>query len=200
MLDYIDNMSKFMFDQLSSESLQSLKNGGVGVIPTDTVYGIVTQVNNPESVKRLYLLKSRDCNPGTIIASNKKQIADMGVAPRYVKMASVFWPNPISVVVPVGDSLSYIHLGKKSLAFRIVADPEIARLLDITGPLLTSSANHPGQKVADTINEARDYFGNLVDFYIDGGDLSGALASTIMKIDETGVQMLRKGSVVIENK
>lgn len=188
-----------MFDQLSSESLQSLENGGVGVMPTDTVYGIVTQVNNPESVKRLYLLKSRDCNPGTIMASSTQQLIEMGVEPRYVKIASVFWPNPISVVMPVNDSLSYVHLGKNSLAFRIVADPEIAKLLDITGPLLTSSANHPSQKVADTVNEASDYFGNSVDFYIDGGDYSGAQASTIIRIDETGIKLLRNGSINIDN-
>jgi len=66
-------------------------------------------------------------------------------------------------------------------------------LLDITGPLVTSSANQPGERIANNIKEAYEHFGDKADFYINGGDLSNRLASTIIAIDETGLRVLRKG-------
>jgi L-threonylcarbamoyladenylate synthase len=184
-------MSEFKFNNLSRQHLQLLNNGGVGILPTDTIYGIVTQVKNHESVKRLYKLKDRENKPGTIIASNIQQIIDLGIRQKYIEIARDFWPNPISVILPADDSLSYIHQGKNSLAFRVVSDPEIAKLLDITGPLLTTSANEPGKPVANTIDEARKYFGNLVDFYINGGDLSNTVASAVIMVNENRVNVLR---------
>jgi len=151
---------------------------------------------NLNSVKRLYELKSRENKPGTIISSNTRQIIDIGVNPKYIETAKTYWPNPISVIIPVDDSLSHIHLGKNSLAFRIVDNPEIAKLLDITGPLLTTSANKPGMPVANNINEAMACFGDLVDLYVDGGDLSGAEASAVILVDENGVNILRDSPIL----
>ncbi len=184
-------MSKFKFNKLSKEQLHLIKNGGVGVLPTDTVYGIVTQIKNKNSVGRLYSLKSRENKPGTIIASNVQQIIDLGINPVYLKKANKFWPNPISIIIPVDESLTYVHLGMKGLAFRVVSNPEIVKLLDITGPLLTSSANEPGKPVANTIKEAVAYFKNKVDFYIDGGNLSSAAASAVIEINKNGIKVLR---------
>ena len=186
--------NKFQFNQLTKQQLRLLKNGGVGILPTDTVYGVVTVVSNSKSVKRLYQLKNRESKPGTIIAASTQQLIDMGIEQRYVDMASQYWPNPISVVIPVDETLAYIHQGLNSLAFRVVSDPELGLLLSATGPLLTSSANSPGQPVAITIQEAQDYFGDAVDFYIDGGNLANNLASTVIKVAENGVTVLRMGS------
>lgn len=190
-------MSEFVFNNLDKKILKQLCNGAVAIIPTDTVYGIVATVGNRNSIKRLYGLKNRTGDPGTIITANIQQILDLGVDDSYVQMASRFWPNPISVILPVDDSLEYLHLGKKGIAFRVVAEPEIAKLLDVTGPLLTTSANRPGEPVANTIDEAKQIFGGSVDFYFDGGDLSGSLASTIIKIDSNGIQVLREGLIQI---
>jgi len=184
-------MSAFKFDQLSESDIQLLQNGGIGVIPTDTVYGVVTQASNHESVKRLYALKNRIGKPGTIITANIQQLLYMGVEQHYIEKTNKFWPGPTSIIIPVGDSLSYLHQGKNSLAFRVVSNPEIAKLLNITGPLLTSSANHPGEPVANTIAEAKKYFGDSIDFYIDGGDLSNTKSSKIIEIAKTEIKTIR---------
>jgi tRNA threonylcarbamoyl adenosine modification protein (Sua5/YciO/YrdC/YwlC family) len=189
-------MSGFKYNNLSEQDIRLLKTGAVGVLPSDTIYGIVTQIKNKDSVERLYALKGRENKPGTIIALNIQQLIDLGVNPEYLEKANAFWPNPISIIIPVDDSLSYAHLGVNSLAFRVVADPEIAKLLDITGPLLTSSANEPGKPVANTIKEAREYFDNKVDFYIDGGDLSGATASAVIIVGDNGIKVLRDSPIL----
>ena len=184
--------------KIDNKDLNILMNGGVGVISTDTVYGVVARVDNKDSVARLYQLKNRDKKPGTIIASSIQQLIDLGVDEKYIKMVQYLWPNPISIVLPVGDNLEYLDQGVGSLAFRVVADRELVKLLEVTGPLLTSSANDPGKPVANTIDEAKIYFGDKVDFYVDGGDLSGRLSSTILKLSDGKIELLRQGAAVFK--
>jgi len=168
------------------------------VIPTDTVYGVVACAGDQNAVEQLYRLKKRDKKPGTIIAANIEQLVELGIMRRYLKAVEQYWPNPISIIIPSDFSLDYLHQGKLSLACRIPKDPQMQKLLQKTGPLLTSSANHPGESPANTINEAKAYFGDEVDFYVDGGDLSGHAASTIIRVVDDAVEVLRAGAVTID--
>jgi len=80
-----------------------------------------------------------------------------------------------------------------------VADEKVRSVLEQTGPLVTSSANHPGKPGSVTVDEAWDYFGDRVDFYVDGGDLSGREPSTIIKInDDDSIEVIREGAVHID--
>lgn len=176
-----------------------LNPGGVGVIPTDTVYGIVARAADPEAVKRLYMAKSREDKPGTVIAASTEQLEELGLKHRYLKAVDQFWPGAVSVVIPLSDQrLNYLTLNKLSLAVRIPDYPELLETLKKTGPLLTSSANLPGQKPAENIREARDYFGNRVDFYTDGGNKSGFKPSTVIRVLDDAIEVLRQGAVAID--
>lgn len=171
--------------------------GQIGVIATDTVYGVVVCATNQQAVARLYTLKHRHGKPGTVIASSVEQLVELGIPRRYMTPIEGYWPNPISVVVPTEPNLEYLHLGKGSLAVRIPADEDLRNLLNTTGPLLTSSANHPGEPTATTITMAQDYFQEDVDFYVDGGDLYGNASSTIIRIVDDAIEVLREGAVAI---
>jgi L-threonylcarbamoyladenylate synthase len=174
---------------------QLLAPGTVGVIPTDTVYGLVARAVDQAAVGKIYKIKSRDNKPGTIIAADRQQLEDLGLKHRYLKAVEQFWPGAVSAVIPVSDpQLEYLHRGKMSLAVRIPDDPKLQKLLTQTGPLLTSSANQPGQPVSDTIDQAKTAFGEQVDFYEDGGDLSGREPSTIIRIVDDAVEVLRPGA------
>jgi L-threonylcarbamoyladenylate synthase len=84
-------------------------------------------------------------------------------------------------------------------AFRIVRAPEeLLTLLDQTGPLLTSSANQPGEPTANTIAEAQTYFADTIDFYVDGGDLSDQKPSTLIRIVDDAIEVLREGGMQID--
>src|SRR5205823_2582644 len=119
------------------------------------------------------------------------QLVELGVTRRYLKAAEQFWPNPISIIIPAGENLEYLHLGKNGLAIRIPKDQSVAALLQQTGPLLTTSANHPAEPPADTVEQAKKYFGDTVDFYVDGGDLSDRPASTIIRIIDDAIEIIR---------
>jgi len=174
------------------------KPGTIGIIPTDTVYGVVARAVDTAAVKRLYELKKRDQKPGTIIAASIEQLESLGLKHRYLKAVEQFWPGAVSVIIPVSDPrLTYLHQGKQSLAVRLPELPQLRALLATTGPLLTSSANLPGKPTAVNIEQARGYFGDQVDFYEDGGDLSDRQASTLIRIVDDAIEVLRQGTVTV---
>lgn len=186
-----------LFTSVADDRLVNLlRSGSVGVLPTDTVYGIVCRAADETAVTRLYALKVRDHKPGTIIADTMDHLIELGFKARYIHACEAFWPNPLSVVVPCSQSA--LSQGVGSIAVRVVKGPEaLLRLLEQTGPLLTSSANRPSEPSANTIQDAQEYFGNTVDFYVDGGDLSDQKPSTLIRVVDDAIEVLRLGAVTI---
>jgi tRNA threonylcarbamoyl adenosine modification protein (Sua5/YciO/YrdC/YwlC family) len=171
----------------------------LGVIPTDTVYGLAVKASSRTAVKRLYDLKDRRDKPGTVIAFDVNQLESLGLKRRYLKVVEQYWPGPVSVIIPCRDELDYLHLGMGGLAVRIPDDKKLLSLLEKTGPLLSSSANLTKSPPASNIQTAETYFSDRVDFYVDGGDLAGRLPSTIIRVVDDVVEVLRQGTVVIES-
>jgi L-threonylcarbamoyladenylate synthase len=178
------------------KAIELIMEGAIGVIPTDTVYGLVASAHNKESVERFYALKSRDKKPGTLIASRIEHLHMIGVAQSQIDTVAAYWPNPISAVLVV-DGHEYLHQGVGTLAMRVTANPRLRELLDNTGPIITSSANQPGKPMATSIEEANNYFGERVDFYVDGGVIAGVPASTIIRPSDDGIQILRQGGFTL---
>jgi L-threonylcarbamoyladenylate synthase len=178
--------------------LALIQSGAVGVLPTDTVYGLTCLAANKTAVKRLYELKSRDHKPGTVVAASLEQLEALGVKHRYLKAVEEFWPGPVSVIIPCSPELKYLYLGASGLAVRLPSNKQFIDLLELSGPLLTSSANLPGEPVASNIEEAESYFGSKLDFYVDGGDLSGRPPSTIIRIVDDAIEVIREGAVSID--
>lgn len=174
-----------------------LKSGGVGVLPADTVYGLMGSAMNSDAAARLYKLKHREKKPGTVIAASVDQLVELGLKRRYLAPVVQYWPGAVSVIIPCGPELSHLHLGMQSLAVRIPNDTGLLDLLKQTGPLLTSSANITGQPTATTLEQAQAYFGESVDFYVNGGDLSDRLPSTIVRVIDDEIEVLRHGAVDI---
>lgn len=184
---------------LSDSASRLAKAGAVGIIPTDTIYGLVGRTADPQAVQRLYELKNREHKPGTVIAANLDQLVELGLKARYLKAVQQFWPGAVSVIIPCGPELEYLHQGLNGLAVRIPDVPQLTALLEQTGPLLTSSANHPGQAPANSADQAKQYFGDSVDFYVDGGDLSANKPSTVVRIIDDAIEVLRQGAVNIDD-
>lgn len=183
-----------------AQAAKLIKDGSVGVFPSDTVYGLCAAASNEVASARMYQLKNREKKPGTVIAASIGQLVDLGIKRRYLTAVEQYWPGAVSVIIPVGFSLPYLHQGIHSLAIRIPKDNKLLELINQTGPLITTSANQPGEPPANTINEAVEYFGDKVDFYLDGGDLSGREPSTIIRVVDDAVDVIREGSVSIDKE
>lgn len=184
-----------IFDEVAGKLNQP---GAVGVLSTDTIYGLVARATDQAAVSRLYSLKMREQKPGTIIAASIDQLVELGIKRRYLKAVEQFWPGAVSVIIPCGAELEYLHQGKSSLAVRLPNDENLQKLLEQTGALLTSSANLPAQAPAATVAEAKKYFSDKVDFYVDGGDLSSRRPSTIIRIIDDAIEVIRQGADIIK--
>ncbi len=182
------------------ELLRALQAGAVGVLPSDTVYGLVALATNEQAVARLYALKHREHKPGTLIAASAGQLKTLGLDATHVSAVEAYWPGPLSIVIPAGAELSYLHQDIGSLAARVPADEKLHALLLQTGPLITSSANQPGQPPATNLQEAQAYFGDKVDFYVEGGDLSGRAPSTVVRITHGAIEIVRQGAANIDER
>jgi len=178
----------------TDEALDIILAGGVGVLPTDTLYGLVAKASDPKAVERLYALKNREKKPGTLIAANTEQLAELGLPKNVLDKVAPLWPNPLSIVMPV-EGLVYLHQGLGDIPVRVVLDEATKDLLLKTGPLMTSSANTPGDPSSTTIKMAEDYFGDTVDFYVDGGDLSARQPSTIIGFKNGEITVFREGAI-----
>lgn len=192
-----------VFDSFDNpEIIALLKNGAVGIIPTDTIYGIAASAQSEKAVKRLYQLKQRqdDVRSGTVIAADVQQLVDLGVDGESVAKVTSYWPNPLSIELPLSDELKYLFQTGPHRAFRVVANKQLRQFLQKTDPLLTSSVNTTGNPPATNLQQAKAYFGDAVDFYVDGGDLSGRPPSTVAVLRDGKLVVVRPGAVTINSK
>lgn len=162
---------------------EMLKEGKIGVIPTDTLYGVVAAALNEGAVKRVYALKRRKATkPSIILIASPTDLAlfNIVLTEELQKLLSKYWPGPVSVVLPCGAEVpEYLHGSTHTLAFRMPKDIQLSRLLRESGPLIAPSANPEGLPPATTVEDARKYFGDNVDFYIDGGTHAGKPSTII---------------------
>jgi L-threonylcarbamoyladenylate synthase len=190
-----------IFSSISDfELARALQSGAVGVVPSDTVYGLMAAANNEQAVTRMYALKQRERKPGTIIAASVEQFIALGLDEKQLRAMAAYWPAPLSIVIEAKGVPDYLHQGIGSLAARVPANEFLRALLAQAGPLITSSANHPGMSPATNLAEAQNYFGDHVDFYVDGGNLSDVTPSTVVRINDGKIEILRQGAAKIEEQ
>lgn len=180
------------------EITQLFKIGKVGVIPTDTIYGIVGLALSPNTVEEIYRLRKRSSNkPFIVLISKVNDLKkfDVKLTKAQEDFLKKIWPNPVSVVLSCKvEKFKYLHRGTNSLAFRIPNQQSLMEILKEVGPMVAPSANIEGQRPSETINEAKIYFGNKVSFYLDEGTIRSK-PSTLVKLNDDGSwKILRQGS------
>lgn len=190
-----------------------LKKNGIGILPTDTLYGLVGRALSKKAFDRIFELKKRDAkNPFIILISSIEDLKLFSIKPDKfaLKAMKKYWPacnalrsntgrpGKVSIIFPCdNEKFSYLHLGTKTLAFRMTDEKNLLEILKETGPLLAPSANLSGEKPALTIEEAKAYFGDKVDFYIDGGRID-SLPSALIFMENGKLKVLRKGAVKVD--
>lgn len=165
----------------------NLKEGKIGIIPTDTIYGISSSAFSREAVERIYATKKRNSEkPLIVLVSKMSDLELFGISLSDEKMKAVkkYWPGKVSLILPCfSPDFFYLHRGKEALAFRLPKEDFLIEFIEKTGPIVSTSANLEGEPQATNVRMAKGYFGSGVDFYWDKGELSG-LASKI--VDLTG--------------
>lgn len=175
----------------------------IAVITTDTLYGIVGRAFSESVVERIYEVKGRDENkPFIILIPAIEALKEFGItlSEKEKEKIETLWPGSVTIILPLPpdriERFSYLHRGIKTLAFRMPDKSELIELLKETGPLVAPSANQQGKPPAKTIDEAREYFGDTMDYYEDGGIVQGE-PSTIITLQNGEVEVIRQGTARI---
>lgn len=180
-----------------TKAARVLRGGGIGVLPTDTLYGFVASALSPDAVNRLYRVRGRnEKKPCIVLIEKFSDMETFGVAlPQNVEnVLRTVWPGAVSIVFPnIHDRFSYLHRGMGTLAFRIPDPIWLRNFLHETGPIIAPSANLEGMKPAETIEDAKAYFGDRADFFVNGGKLSG-LPSTVVRLEDDRFTVIRPGA------
>jgi L-threonylcarbamoyladenylate synthase len=186
-----------IYKKIDNEVAEIIKNGEIGVLPTDTIYGLVASALQKESVERVYEVRQRDLEkPMIILISSLQDLETFNVeiSEQEKKKLSSFWPGKVSVILPCHDEKrAYLHRGKNSLAFRWPDRGDLEDLIRKTGPLVAPSANISGYGPARDIREAQKYFGERIDFYVDGGEIVSE-SSTLIRFIEGKIIIERQGA------
>lgn len=179
-----------------------IRKGGVVIIPTDTLYGVLGNALNKKTVERIYRIRGRDKDkPCIVLISSFKDLNRFSVllTKDQKRFLENIWPDKVSVILKVKlAKWNYLHRGKKSIAFRMVSpkNKNLFNLINKTGPLIAPSANPQGQIPALTKRQARKYFGDDVDAYVCGGTRNSPPSTLIEYKDDKWV-VLRQGAVQI---
>ncbi|EKE19901.1 MAG: hypothetical protein ACD_8C00087G0001 [uncultured bacterium] len=181
--------------------IEILKCGGIGVLPTDTLYGIVGSALDKETVERIYRVRRRDLKkPMIVLISSLDDLKKFGIILKKNQKEKLneFWPGKVSVVLDCrSEKFKHLHRGKNTVAFRFPDDENLLKILKKIGPLVAPSANRAGDEPATNFKEARAYFTDEVDFYVDGGKLKSK-PSTLVEMNKDGsLKVLREGVVKI---
>ena len=181
-----------------NEAKTVLSDGGVVLVPTETVYGLVCQYQNDEAREKIYQLKKRDKNKlFAAFIRDYRKLAEYGlvITPLIDELVANYCPGKITIIGSCRDG--------KTLGFRVPDHEFILKLLEVLDfPLASTSANVSGEPNIVNIEEAIATLNGEVDLVIDAGSISrDALASTV--VDATSgekVKILRQGGLIIDTK
>lgn len=184
-----------------SESLKDaipiIRKGGLVITKTDTIYGILADATNRESVEKIYTLKGRELDKPFIVLIPDLRYLDYFQVNCTEKGEKILSTRGITVIFKLQDPdrFQYIHRGTKKIAFRIPDDREFLNFLqEVDKPVVAPSANPSGLEPAKNIQEAVSYFQDRVDLYVDRGEVSSNIPSTIVEVENGRIKIVRQGS------
>lgn len=182
------------------QAIEALKHGDAVVFPTETFYGLGADAYNPLAVERVVSLKGRSPeSPIPIIIADEKMLKGVvrDLPPIAVRLIDHFWPGPLTLVLPAREGLPEALLNKDGgVGVRVSSHPVATQLSrELNRPLTATSANPSGKEPARTVDEARTYFANRVEIFLDGGRLEGKKGSTVVAIREGEWTIIREGAI-----
>ncbi len=179
----------------------TVRAGGLVVLPTDTVYGIGANAFDSEAVGALLAAKGRTRSMPVPVLVGSWSTVDglvLSVSKQARALVEAFWPGGLSLVLPQAPSLSW-DLGDTggTVNLRMPLHPVALDLLREVGPMAVSSANRTGNAPPETALAARDQLGSSVSAYLDGGPTGEPVASTIVDLTAAQPRVLREGAVTV---
>lgn len=178
---------------------RALRRGELAVAPTDTIYGIFADAQRPDAVAAIMKVRHSRENVGVPIFVGSPldldSVAD-GLSDTARALASAFWPGGLTLICRARSTLERKCVGSDGrIAIRIPRHDVALELLKDIGPLAVSGAHRIGMRPPATIDEAISQLGSTISVYLDGGEATGSLRSTIVDVTGSNPLLLRRGVV-----
>jgi len=175
----------------------AIGTGAVIGFPTDTVFGIACSATLPAAVASLCRIKGRPATqPLVLMAAGWEQLAAYAVpSPAAAELARRFWPGPLTLIV-AAKRPGRVLGGGGTVGVRLPAHPIALQLLELTGPLATTSANRHGQPPADDAAAALAHLPELIGAIADGHPVpAGRRPSSILDLTRDPPVLIREGAL-----
>lgn len=202
-------MKKISIIDSLEESVKIIKEGGVIVFPTDTVYGLICDATNQKAVQKLFQIKKRDLEkPIPVFVKDIKMAKQIAIiSEKQESFLKKIWPGKVTVILKAKIDFPQGVLGKdKTIGLRIPDYASLNALFNkINKPLSGTSANLAGESSSLDINDIIIQFKNekfQPDLIIDAGTLEPSKPSTVIDLTGKELRILRKGDIkkeVLEN-
>ena len=185
------------------EASEIIKDGGLVLFPTETVYGIGANGLDEVAVKKIFKAKGRaQDNPLILhIASTDmlEQIAKDITELEY-KLMDAFWPGPFTIILNKKENVpSAVTGGLNTVAVRMPANIIANKLIEYAGvPIAAASENISGRPSGTCLEDIYSELADKMDYIIDGGKCEVGLESTVVKVDDGQVKILRPGKITKE--
>lgn len=175
----------------------AVKKGGIVIFPTDTVYGIGCDPFNEIAVRMIYRIKGREGSKQLpVLGFSIYEISKIAVLDKLSeRLASRFWPGPLTLILDVKEERIYKSLGlDKKIAVRVPNHPCTLKLLKECKLLVGTSANLSGQPSAA---DSSEIIGKLegYDVLLDGGRITDPVESTIVEVVGDSFRIIRHGKI-----
>ncbi len=188
----------------NSEKLEEIasliNNNKVIVFPTETVYGIGTNGLDRNAIEKLYKIKERTFSkPITLLVSSYEMICSVAniISPLEKKIISNFFPRPITLILNKKKIVpNILTANTDTVGVRMPDNELILKLIEYCKvPIATSSANISGFPASIDVEDIYNCFKDKVDLYIDGGKSRIGVPSTVVKVENNDIKILREGII-----
>ena len=199
MTKYKDLRKKYNIKELK-EASEYIKNGKLVLFPTETVYGIGADGLNEEAVKKIFIAKGRaQDNPLILHVSNIEMIERIAknISPLEYKLINAFFPGPLTIILNKKDIVpKNVSANLDTVGVRMPENIIAHDLIELSNtPIAAPSANISGRPSGTNIQDIFEELNNRVDYIIDGGETTIGLESTVIRVIEGKIHILRPGKI-----
>lgn len=184
--------------------IKEIQKGNLVIMPTDTIYGIIGDATNEETIKKAFDVKERSYDkPLLILVSNEEMLKDAveEIPEQVKKIIKKYWPGPLTILFKKSKKISDTLTANSPLvAIRMPKDERLLNIMNkLNKPLISTSANISNKKAITNPDQLEEKMKEQIDFIIDEGTINNE-ASTLIKVEDNKIVILREGSISKELK
>lgn len=180
------------------EIVEVIKNGGVVIMPTDTIYGIIADATNEKAIQKVYEMKKRNENKPMLMLVNGIKMLNQYVSSINDienKLIDELWPGALTIIFNKKNVSDLLTGGLDTVGIRYPDNELLINIMnELNVPLLSTSVNVSGDASATCIDNINESILNNVDYVYDVGECKGE-ASTIVAVKDSELRVLREGSI-----